>query len=111
MKENHLKRGATLIDPTLQPEPARPQRGWHVCLCPHPPWHLCLATHIGGSNSYWPSHAVTAFNVAREPATHTPQPTQPESLANQNILPGIIGIIAAIAIGFAVTILVLKKKP
>jgi anaerobic C4-dicarboxylate transporter len=32
-------------------------------------------------------------------------------LADQYILPGIIGIIIAIAIGFAITILVLRKRP
>ncbi len=66
---------------------------------------------FAGSESYYPSHAVAAFAVDPASATPTPQPTQPASLADQYILPGIIGIIVAIAIGFAVTILVLKKKP
>ena len=65
-----------------------------------------------GSKSYWPSHAVAAFNV--DPAIPTPAPTQAiqlQSIADTYLLPGIVGIIAAIAIGFAITILVLKKRP
>ena len=65
-----------------------------------------------GSKSYWPSHAVAAFNV--DPAAPTPAPTQAlqlQSVADTYLLPGIIGIIVAIAIGFAITILVLRKRP
>ena len=64
-----------------------------------------------GTDSYYPSHAITAFAVDPAPATPTPQPTQAPNAADLYLLPGIIGIIVAIAIGFAVTILVLKKKP
>ena len=66
---------------------------------------------FAGSESYYVSHAVTSFAVDPAQATPTPQPTQPASLADQYILPGIIGIIIAIAVGFAVTILVLRKRP
>ena len=45
------------------------------------------------------------------PATPTPQPEQPTSLADQYILPGIIGIIVAIAIVGAVLALLVTKKP
>ena len=65
---------------------------------------------FSGSESYWPATTQTFFAVDPAASTPTPQPTQPQSLADQYILPGIIGIIVAIAIGFAVTILVLKKK-
>ena len=66
---------------------------------------------FAGTNGYWPSSAQTGFVVDEPVATATPQPTQPASLADQYILPGIIGIIIAIVIGFAVTILVLRKRP
>ena len=67
---------------------------------------------FAGSNSYYPSHAVTAFTVdTASAATSTPQPTQGISVADQYILPGIIAIIVVIVICFAVTILLLKKKP
>lgn len=66
---------------------------------------------FAGSNSYYPSHAVTAFTVdTTAAATSTQQPTQGTSLADQYILPGIIAIIVAIVIGFAATILILRKK-
>jgi hypothetical protein len=64
-----------------------------------------------GSESYWPSHAETSFAV--EPAAPTPTPTAApaESVADQYFVPAVIGIIIAIAVGFAVTILVLRKRP
>jgi hypothetical protein len=67
---------------------------------------------FAGSESYWPSHSVTTFAI--DPAAPTPAPTQEQitsSAADTYILPGIVAIIAAIAIGFAITILVLRKRP
>jgi outer membrane protein assembly factor BamB len=66
---------------------------------------------FAGSESYWPSHAVTAFAV--DPAAPTAAPTaQPiQSTADTYLLPGIAAIILAIAIGFAITILVIRKRP
>ncbi len=60
-----------------------------------------------GSESYWPSHAVTAFAV--DPAAPTPPP-QPETIIPNNemtVIGAAIAIIAAIAIA---TLLILKKK-
>ena len=67
---------------------------------------------FAGSESYWPSHAVTAFAV--DPAAPTPTPTaQPiTSVADTYILPGIIGIIIAIiVVGATLALLVTKKRP
>jgi hypothetical protein len=64
-----------------------------------------------GSESYWPSTATTAFAVDPAPATPTPAPTAALNAADLYLLPGIIGIIIAIAVGFTITILILKKKP
>ncbi len=65
---------------------------------------------FAGSESYWSSNAITAFYV--EEATPTTTPTaQPPSVADTYLLPGIIAIILAIAVGFAITILVLRKRP
>jgi outer membrane protein assembly factor BamB len=68
---------------------------------------------FGGTKSYWPSHAVTAFNV--DPATSTPTPTQqitPGSAADTYLLPGIIAIIVAIAVvGVVLALLFTKKRP
>ena len=64
-----------------------------------------------GSGAYYPSSAATGFYASESVATASPAPTAAPSMADQYILPGIIGIIVAIAIGFAVTILVLRKRP
>jgi hypothetical protein len=66
---------------------------------------------FAGTKGYWPSSAEAGFVVDEPAATATPQPTQPTSLADQYILPGIIGIILAIIVGFAITILILRKRP
>ena len=60
-----------------------------------------------GSESYWPSHAVTAFAV--DPAAPTPAP-QPEIIipnTEMTVIGAAVAIIAAIAIA---TLLILKKK-
>jgi outer membrane protein assembly factor BamB len=66
---------------------------------------------FGGSESYWSSNAVTSFAV--DPAAPTQAPAQAPitSMADTYIVPGIIAIILAIAVGFAITILVLRKRP
>ena len=64
-----------------------------------------------GSGAYWPSNAITSFNI--DPAAATPAPSeQPiQSAADMYFVPAIAGIIVAIAIGFAITILFLRKRP
>jgi hypothetical protein len=64
-----------------------------------------------GSKSYWPSHAVTSFAV--DPAAPTPTPTAApvQSMTDQYFVPAVIGIIVAIVVCFAVTIILLKKRP
>jgi hypothetical protein len=64
-----------------------------------------------GSESYWPSHAVTSFAV--DPAGPTPTPTVApvQSMTDQYFVPAVIGIIVAIVVCFAVTIILLKKRP
>ena len=67
--------------------------------------------NFAGSESYWPSHAVTAFAV--DPAAETPAPTETTqpTMAETYLLLGIAAIIIVILVGFAVTILVLRKRP
>jgi hypothetical protein len=65
-----------------------------------------------GSESYYASNAAAAFH-ASEPAA-TPAPTQApiQSMADTYLLPGIIGIIVAIAVvGIVLALLVTKKRP
>ena len=65
---------------------------------------------FAGSDSYWPSHAVTSFAVDPAPES-TPEPTQaPVSMADQYLLPATGGIIAAVAIVGALIVLLLRKK-
>jgi hypothetical protein len=66
---------------------------------------------FGGSESYWPSHAVTAFAVDSAAPTTSPYPETILPPTEMYIAAGIVAIIIAIAIGFAITILTLKKRP
>lgn len=65
---------------------------------------------FAGDESYGSSFATTYATVGEAPTT-APSPPQPDSIADQYFFPAVVGIIVAIAIGFAVTILVLKKRP
>jgi hypothetical protein len=67
---------------------------------------------FGGSESYWPSHAVTSFAV--DPAAPTPTPSAPalQSVADMYFVPAVAGIIVAIAIvGALLALLLLRKRP
>jgi hypothetical protein len=77
---------------------------------PEVPGDYTVYATFAGSESYWPSSAVTAINVEEAPEA-TPEPTQaPASLADQYLLPGIGGIIAAIAIVGITIMLMLRKR-
>ncbi len=64
-----------------------------------------------GSKAYYGSSAQTSFAVDPAAATATPQPTQPASMADLYFVPGVIGIIIAIAVVGAVLLLALRKRP
>jgi hypothetical protein len=65
---------------------------------------------FAGTNGYWPSYAEDGFTVMEEPAT-TPAPTSPPaSMADLYLVPGIVGIIIAIAVVGAVIVLMLRKR-
>ena len=71
-----------------------------------------LYASFGGSESYYPSNAITAFSV--DPAAPTTAPTQApaQSAADIYFVPAVVGIIVAIAMGFVITILlVLRRRP
>ena len=70
-----------------------------------------VIANFAGTNSYYPSEAATAFSAGQSAETSSPQPTQQTSTADIYILPGIIAIIVVIIIGFAATILILRKRP
>jgi len=67
---------------------------------------------FAGSESYWPSNAITSFAV--DPAAPTPAPTeQPvQSAADMYFVPATVGMIVLIIIGFALlAMLMLRKRP
>jgi hypothetical protein len=67
---------------------------------------------FAGSESYYASHAVSAFAVDPALATATPAPTPVPSMADLYFLPATIGvIIAIIVVGAILALLLVRKKP
>ncbi len=67
---------------------------------------------FAGSESYYSSQAITAFAVDEPAETPAPTQTNTQSAADTYLLPGIIGIIAAIAVvGVVLALLVTRKRP
>jgi hypothetical protein len=67
---------------------------------------------FGGSESYWPSHTVTAFSVKDAAPTPTPSPIAQESVADLYYVPAIAGLfVAIIVVGALMAILLLRKRP
>jgi hypothetical protein len=65
---------------------------------------------FAGSESYWPSHAVTSFAV--DAAAPTPSTTEApaQSVSDMYFVPAVAGIIAAIVVVGLMIILVLRKR-
>ena len=79
---------------------------------PDIPGKYTLYASFGGSESYWPSHAVTAFAVDAGHSTPVPTATSTQSAADMYFVPAVAAIIAVIIIGFAVlALLMLRKRP
>ena len=66
---------------------------------------------FAGSKSYFSSSAQTSLCVTEAAPTTASAPVAAVSMADQYFIPAVATIILAIAIGFAVTILVLRKRP
>jgi hypothetical protein len=66
---------------------------------------------FAGSNSYGSSSSEAAFTVNSAPAPPSPYPVTTLPPTEMYIIAGVAAIIVAIAIGFVVTILILKKRP
>ena len=64
----------------------------------------------GGSESYWPSEAVSSFTVAAAPEATAAPTQQPASLADQYFLPGVAAIIIVIIIVGVLNMLMQRKK-
>ena len=79
---------------------------------PDIPGKYTVYASFAGSESYWPSHAVTAFAV--DPAAPTPAPTNAPvtSMADQYFVAAVAGIIVAIVVvGAILALLLLRKRP
>jgi hypothetical protein len=77
---------------------------------PDIPGSYTIIASFAGSESYWPSSAESSFVVNSAVPTASPYPVVNLPPTEMYIAAGVIAIIIAIAIGFAVTILVLKKR-
>jgi hypothetical protein len=65
---------------------------------------------FGGSESYWPSQAVSSFTVAAAPQATAAPTQQPASVADQYFLPGVAAIIVVIIIVGVLNMLMQRKK-
>jgi hypothetical protein len=79
---------------------------------PDVPGTYTIIATFAGSNSYYPSTATAYLSVSEE-APSTAAPTeQPQSVADLYFVPAIVGIIIAIiAVGIVLALLLLKKRP
>jgi hypothetical protein len=67
---------------------------------------------FAGSESYWPSHAVTSFVVDPAAATPTAVPTSAPLMVEQYFVASIAAIIIVIVIvGTVLALLMMKKRP
>jgi hypothetical protein len=65
---------------------------------------------FAGSESYWPSHAVTSFAVDDAPETTSAPTPLPQSAADMYFVPAVAGIIVAIVVVGALLALLLIRK-
>jgi hypothetical protein len=78
---------------------------------PDIPGDFTVIATFAGSNSYYSSSAETHFTVSAPAATATLQPVAAQPPTGMYIAVAAVAIIVAITIGFAVTILALRKRP
>ena len=77
---------------------------------PEVPGEYTVIASFDGSESFYGSFAKTAINVEEAPAS-SPEPTPtPASAAELYLVPGIAGIIVAIAVVGAILMLMLRKR-
>ncbi len=71
-----------------------------------------VSASFAGSESYYPSNAVTAFAIDPQVATPTPQPTMPPSTADTYFIPAIAGLfVLVIVVAIVLALLMLRKRP
>ena len=71
-----------------------------------------VIANFKGTESYWPSHAETAFTVSEATPTQTPSLPPTQSMTDMYFIPAVAGIIVAILIvGAILGLLLLRKRP
>jgi hypothetical protein len=70
-----------------------------------------VIARFDGTKSYWPSNAETSFVVDLVAPTPSSAPATTQAPIEMYIFAGVAAIIATIVIGFAVTIMTLRKRP
>jgi outer membrane protein assembly factor BamB len=83
---------------------------FNVVFEPEVPGKYTVIAKFEGSEGYWPSHAKTGVYVEEASAPPPEHSTPPASIADIYLVPGIIGIIVAIAIVGALVLLALRKR-
>jgi hypothetical protein len=85
--------------------------GFFSCVFePEVPGKYTIIAKFEGSESYWPSDAVTAINVEDAPAV-SPDPTPPPaSVADIYFVPAVVGLLIAIIAVGTIMVLMLKKR-
>jgi hypothetical protein len=81
-----------------------------LAFTPLVPGEYTVIAKFAGSESYWGSYAETAVYVEEAPDATPPPTASPASMADLYLVPGIAGIIVAIAVVGAVIILMLRKR-
>jgi hypothetical protein len=67
---------------------------------------------FAGSESYWPSHAVSSFAVDSAAPTSAPTAAPPQSTADLYFVPAIAGLfVAIVVVGALLALLLLRKRP
>jgi len=78
---------------------------------PQVPGEYTVIASFAGSGSYYGSSAETAVYIGEAHATATPTAAPVQSMVDQYFVPAVVGIIVAIVVCFAITIVLLRKRP
>ena len=77
---------------------------------PEVPGKYTIVASFAGSEAYYGSFAETAISVEEAPTATPESTTTPSSVADLYLIPGIAGIIIAIAVVGAILMLMLRKR-
>ncbi len=78
---------------------------------PDIPGQYTVYASFAGSESYWPSFALTSFAVDAAPEVTATPTERPASVADMYFVPAVAGIIVTIVIVGALMMLMLRKRP